>query len=255
MSLDVFFRKLAGAPGRSLLLDYDGTLAPFRTDRSQAFPYPGVREALNKIMAGEHTRLVLISGRAVADLVQLLGLDQLPEIWGLHGQERLNPDGTYRIDRPEEAALGELAEAFRWAASLGLKDRCEVKPNSLAFHWRGLDQRQIEDLWKIIFNRWPIQPPPRYLKAYPFDGGIELRAPGRDKGDAVKTILSESHPRAVAAFLGDDLTDEDGFRAIKGKGLGILIRPEYRPTGADLWLKPPRELLEFLTNWREAMRG
>jgi trehalose-6-phosphatase len=82
-----------------------------------------------------------------------------------------------------------------------------------------------------------------------FDGGLELRAPGKNKGDAVNAILAETGPGVPAAYLGDDQTDEDAFRAIKGKGLAILVRPELRPTLADVWLRPPDELGRFLRDW------
>ena len=82
-----------------------------------------------------------------------------------------------------------------------------------------------------------------------FDGGIELRVPARDKGDGVRTILGEMENDAIVAYLGDDLTDEDAFRAIKGKGLGVLVRKKLRPTAADVWIRPPKELLEFLAEW------
>jgi trehalose-6-phosphatase len=53
------------------------------------------------------------------------------------------------------------------------------------------------------------------------------------------------------AYLGDDLTDEDAFRALKGKGLSVLVRKESRTTEADCWLKPPDELLDFLKKWHK----
>ena len=56
-------RDLSAPPGGALLLDYDGTLAPFSTDRDSAFPYPQVREMLSKIIATRGTRVVVISGR------------------------------------------------------------------------------------------------------------------------------------------------------------------------------------------------
>jgi trehalose-phosphatase len=86
----------------------------------------------------------------------------------------------------------------------------------------------------------------------PFDGGLELRAPGKNKGDAVNTILNEAGPKVAAAYLGDDQTDENAFRAIKERGVSILVRPEPRPTVADVWLRPPEELGRFLREWLTA---
>src|SRR5215813_10629982 len=87
-----FFERLRGQKKRALLLDYDGTLAPFRTQRDEAVPYPGIRGALSAIMKTCQTRLVVISGRSIADLAPLLGLSPCPEMWGSHGWERKLPD-------------------------------------------------------------------------------------------------------------------------------------------------------------------
>jgi trehalose-6-phosphatase len=70
---------------------------------------------------------------------------------------------------------------------------------------------------------------------------------------AVETIIAEEGD-AVIAYLGDDFTDEDAFSAIKGKGLSALVRPEWRPTSADVWIIPPEELLSFFDRWIEACR-
>jgi trehalose 6-phosphate phosphatase len=62
-------------------------------------------------------------------------------------------------------------------------------------------------------------------------------------------------PDTPAAYLGDDATDERAFRAISGRGLSVLVRPSWRQTAAELWLRPPEELLDFLNRWLEALRG
>jgi trehalose-phosphatase len=54
---------------------------------------------------------------------------------------------------------------------------------------------------------------------------------------------------AVLTYLGDDLTDEDAFNALHGRGLSVLVRGSQRKTAADLWIKPPQELLQFLEKW------
>jgi trehalose-6-phosphatase len=61
--------------------------------------------------------------------------------------------------------------------------------------------------------------------------------------------------KPAAAYLGDDNTDEDAFKSIKGRGMGILVREEFRPTEADAWLSPPEQLLQFLKYWHHAGKG
>jgi trehalose-phosphatase len=83
----------------------------------------------------------------------------------------------------------------------------------------------------------------------PFEGGIELRASGHTKANAVHAVLAETNEDCAVAYLGDDVTDEDAFRAVKPRGLAVLVRPELRKTAADVWLKPPHELASFLQMW------
>ena len=146
LDLDRFFQTVHTTPRRALLLDYDGTLAPFRVEREAAVPYPEVRAALNAILQARHSRLVIISGRVVNDLLPLIGLDQRPEIWGSHGWERLLPDGRYTIAPLGQRQAEGLATARAWIAERGLQDTCEDKPASIAVHWRGLSLRAIQAL-------------------------------------------------------------------------------------------------------------
>jgi trehalose-phosphatase len=252
-----FFRRVRNADKRLLLLllDYDGTLAPFHVDPARARPYPGVCERLDAIMQDRCTRLVLITGRWTRDLLPLLTLKQRPEIWGSHGWEQLKPNGDYAVAPIGEAALAKLLDADALEARIkSLGGRCERKPGGFAVHWRGLAPNQIANIQSEVFENWMDQGLHRDLVWHDFDGGVELRAPGRNKGYVVDTLLAES-PGAAAAYLGDDLTDEDAFRAIQDKGLGVLVRPEFRPTEAGLWLRPPAELLDFLDRWRDAARA
>ena len=87
------------------------------------------------------------------------------------------------------------------------------------------------------------------LDVFEFDGGVESRACETDKGDAVRTFLSEISPDTPSAYLGDDTTDESAFRAMQGRGISVLVRPKWRRTSAKLWLKPRDELLDFLGLW------
>ncbi|MEE4310598.1 MAG: trehalose-phosphatase [candidate division KSB1 bacterium] len=247
--IEALYKDLAGAQHSVLMLDYDGTLAPFRKQRDQAFPYNGVRDILSRIIQTKCSRVVIISGRWTEDLIPLLGLDVLPEIWGSHGIERRMPNGQLTVMEMPEVSLKGLAEAEEWIETNLLSAYSEKKPGCLALHWRGQKESLIHDLRDRVTAAWRPVAEEHNLLLHSFDGGIELRVPGLDKGHAVKTILNEVDSTTPCAYLGDDLTDEDAFKQIRGRGTGILVRKEYRPSAAEVWIKPPEELLTFLKNW------
>ena len=66
----------------------------------------------------------------------------------------------------------------------------------------------------------------------------------------MKTVLSQTSENSAVAYLGDDMTDEDAFQAVKARGLAVLVRPQFRPTAADVWLRPPEELVAFMQHWK-----
>src|SRR5271154_6224670 len=252
IEVEQFMKAVARSPVSALLLDYDGTLAPFCLNRQQALPFPGVTELLQEIIANGRTRVVIITGRSAHEVIPLLAVHPSPEIWGCHGLERLRPDGTWETPRVGERVLRALADADHWLRDQGLHNRAEFKTGAVAIHWRGLDEATAAETRGQVLLGWlPIaQGTP--MELLEFDGGIEMRVPGRDKGDAVRTILHEIGPEVPVAYLGDDLTDERAFLALGTLGLSVLVRPEWRETAAALWIRPPEDLREFLTRWLQA---
>src|SRR5450631_3208252 len=246
-----FFERVSHAPSRALLLDYDGTLAPFTPDRMRAFPYKEIPDLISQIMRHQ-TRVVLVSGRPAKELLLLSGIHPHPEIWGSHGAERLHPDGSYEVDAFPEEQQAALELVARSLQASGLGARTETKPGGIAVHWRGISSEEQATIENKVRNLWSSPMVEYGMQLLSFDGGLELRATGKNKGDAVAAILGEIGPQAAVAFLGDDPTDEDAFRAIKGRGLAVLVRTEPRPTMADVWLRPPEELGRFLRSWLTA---
>lgn len=246
-----FLHRLSTAPASVLLLDYDGTLAPFQTDRHRAYPYPEVVPILESIVQCGKTRVIIVTGRPVAELKTLLGPFDV-EVWGSHGLERMLPDGSYRqvsID-PETAKL--LSQVEAWVTAAGLSSHAEIKPGGIAIHWRGMPDAEIERVEAQTLEGWRSLAERPELKLLKFEGGLELRIVRPDKGDAVAAVLEDSDAEdsdTAIAYLGDDLTDEDAFRVLDGRGLTVLVRPEYRETRAKVWLKPPQELIGFLEQW------
>jgi trehalose 6-phosphate phosphatase len=252
IDLDQFFAELHEHASQLLMLDYDGTLAPFVARRERAEPYPGVREILKSIAADERCRTVIITGRPAAEIPPLLQQrEPRLEIWGSHGWERLHADGRHVPPVLDDDTIAMLMEEWQWLCASFPSDRIERKPVSVALHWRGTAQGTMMTLHSLASKRWSTLHRLAAVELHEFDGGIELRARGRGKGDAVRTLLEESVAPYAAAYLGDDQTDEDAFAALEGRGLRVLVRREPRPTRADLHLVPPNELLLFLARWHE----
>ena len=204
LQVEQFLKSVTQAPRSLLLLDYDGTLAPFHQERDQAFPYPGIAEVLQEIIRGGHARVVIISGRDTSETIPLLGLHPFPEVWGLHGMQRRTPDGRVEMLRLEEGYLDALSDADRWLGYQQLRHTAEFKTGSIAVHWRGLSEWEIEELRGRVLLGWKPIAQDAGMELLDFDGGIELRPPEADKGDVVRLLLGEVGPGTPAAYLGDD---------------------------------------------------
>ncbi|MGD9609263.1 MAG: trehalose-phosphatase [Desulfovibrionaceae bacterium] len=245
---------LSGRREGVLLLDYDGTLAPLTPDRDAAVPYPGLLDILSRLPRAGSGRAVVVSGRPIEAIEGFLGPAAPAEIWGCHGALRRLPDGRREglvlspqwaaaLDRAAAAVPGELR-----ATAL------EPKPVSLALHWRGLPEEAVRSLSRHIEPVWFGLAREAGLELHGFDGGLELRPPGWDKGRAVRCLAREQ-PGAVLVYCGDDRTDEDAFTALGPDGLGILVRLRWRPTAARYHLTPPGELSVFLDRIAAAFEG
>jgi trehalose 6-phosphate phosphatase len=249
--LKEFFGAFASGVTPFLLLDYDGTLAPFRVDRFQARPWAGVQEILLRIERQGRTRIAVISGRSAHEIVPLLGIDPPPEIWGLHGAERLFPDGRRELQQAPSAAREKLNKLRAILKRDSLGGHFEDKANGAVMHWRGASPHKaklIEQRTRALFE--PLAGTDG-LALLEFEAGLELRV-GCDKGGAVEAILRGTDPGAPIAYLGDDITDEAAFRAVNrvsSPSLSVLMRRQWRETEAEIWLRPPVELREFLNGW------
>jgi trehalose 6-phosphate synthase/trehalose 6-phosphate phosphatase len=246
--------RVAAAPASALLLDFDGTLAPFRVDPASVRPWAGVRELLEQIRGTGRTTIAVLTGRPAGEIVPLLGMSPPPVVWGLNGAERL--DATGRVERQPLAVEDRMdlvaALELLQFANLDERIRIERKWNAIAVHWRGVDEGRMRTSRTRVMELFRNSSWVAGMRTMPFDGGVELRT-GRNKGDVVRLILRSLAPDTPVACLGDDETDEGAFRAVSEAGLGILVRREPRPSAARAWLRPPEELRRFFTSWLHAL--
>lgn len=245
--LDKFWISLSNAENKVLMLDYDGTLAPFVIERNRAKPYPFVPEILNRIIKAEKSKVIVISGRSAGEVADLLALECDIEIWGSHGMERITSDGNHSYQIIEDKEI--FIKAYDLVLSIVEQQMIERKHGSIVVHVRGVEKKKadktltsVKDIWQELVKNKP-------LELMLFDGGIEIRSTLMNKGLVIDKILSEYPKDTIYAYVGDDRTDEDAFRKLKNKGLTVLMKAEKRDSLADLHLIPPDDLETFLKNW------
>ncbi len=250
-----FWQRLKTAKDPLLILDYDGTLAPFRVERMEARPLPGIPEVLSYITGQGLARLAVVSGRPVAELVELMGeAAHRIVLSGAHGWEWREPGQQTQAEKISPQIDSSLANARELALVSGgrllgdereARKRVERKTASVAVHVRGLGPQkagewmaQIEKLWSPLTG---VE-----LELMFFKGGAEIRAAKNNKGEAVNTLL-QRHPGAdLVIYMGDDRTDEDAFRALPDNGVGIRVGEPPAESAARYRVEGIEGVLEFL---------
>ena len=251
ISLPEGFWDTVKSSARTLLvLDYDGTLAPFRISRDDSRLTPDLLALIQSIASGSSTVSVL-SGRPLGELIQFL--EGLPvHLVGEHGWDTRAADGRmvrYPIPEKTAEALGWAASTAR-AAGLGL--HLEIKRTAVVLHTRGLPEPEALELQRRCRLLWETAPVVAPLRLSPMDGGLELRAAGRDKGLALRELIESAEEGSLPVFLGDDLADEDAFREVVTRGFGIRVGPTARPSLASGRIETCDAIVDFLGCWRSA---
>lgn len=233
-----------------LMLDYDGTLAPFHVDRMQARPLPQVLDALRYLASQSNVTPIIISGRPVPEVQTLLGTADITII-GSHGYERYDSGAGVRA-MPIGNAQGQLLDdAHETALALVAADRVERKVASVAVHIRGLSDEQQQSVGAAIVGAWAPMVVGGSTELRPFNGGLELRAVGRSKGTAVREVLEGNLADALPIYIGDDDTDEDAFAALPHGGIGIKVGSPGAATHAQGRLPDCEAVERLLVAWSE----
>ena len=237
-------------PRLAVFLDYDGTLTPIVDDPDAALLPEATRRALAAL--AERTTVAIVSGRDLDDVRAKVAVDGLAYA-GSHGFDILHPDGTRHQLATELTPALDAAQAVldeRLADLPGA--RVERKRFAIAVHDRQVhdadDRARIAEICAEVAGEHPQLRPTGGKRIHELRPDIDW-----DKGRAIDALLEELDLRDHRpVYLGDDLTDEDGFRAVLAAGgLAVVVRGEERdrPTIAQAVLDDPdqaRELLEQL---------
>lgn len=224
----------------ALFLDMDGVLAPLAATPDAVVPDARRTAVLLRLAERLDGRVAIISGRTLAEIDRIADNAATPAS-GVHGLERRRADGS--LDHAEaDPAVREAVVAFERFA----RDRpgliVEDKAMSAGLHFRGApaEAEAVTALANDLAEGTGLALQSGKLV-------VELKTPGTDKGTALKAFMREApFAGSMPVMLGDDQTDEDGFRAaVDLGGFGVLIGPP-RDTAAVHGLADVEAVLTWL---------
>lgn len=232
----------------ALFLDYDGTLTPIVQRPEMATLSDETRSAVRRA-AGRLTTIAIVSGRDLAGVREMVGLDNLVYA-GSHGYDIQGPHGLSMQHEQAQTCLPDLdeaEEALRQRLTRIAGCHVERKRFAIAVHYRQVDEIDLPEVERAVDE--VQREHPRLRKR----GGkkiFELQPDvAWDKGRAVLWLLRKldlDQPDVLPIYVGDDVTDEDAFRALQGWGIGICVDCADRPTHAEYSLRDTRHVREFL---------
>jgi len=235
-----------------IFLDFDGTLAPITETPDKAILHDKVRLLLKEISGSLRAKLAFISGRSIEDIKNKIGLKNAIYS-GNHGLEIEGPKIKFKPIVPPgfRKTLERLRDGLEAKTSSFKGILIEDKGLSLSLHYRLVEKEHIPQI-KTIFHETVIVPLVRNkIRIKTGKMVLEARPPVEwDKGKVVLWLLARQvfvskNMRVLPIYVGDDVTDEDAFKALKNKGLTIFVG-EPKESHAQYYLRNPDEVVDFL---------
>ncbi|WP_343600637.1 trehalose-phosphatase [Mycobacterium sp.] len=233
----------------AVFFDFDGTLSDIVDNPDAAQLSEGAAAALTALTA--RCPVAVLSGRDLADVRDRIGVAGM---WyaGSHGFELTGPDGAHHQNEAAaasipllEQAVAELRGQLRHIAGVVV----EHKRFGVAVHYRNVARDRVGEVTAAVRMAGQRSA----LRVTTGREVIELRPNVNwDKGKTLRWLLDHirgpSGPPLLPVYLGDDITDEDAFEAVRDDGVGIVVRhgdDGDRATAARFALDNPDRVREF----------
>lgn len=235
----------------ALFVDLDGTLLDLVDRPEDARARPGVIEVLRSLERRSGGALALVSGRSLVQIDEILEPLVLPAA-GQHGYERRRASGNVSQAATNLDVLSKLRESFLDFARSHPGTFVEEKGASMALHYRRAPSAESDllDLARSLAGALPEQFRMQRGKMV-----LEVKPSGRTKGTAIEAFMEEEPFRGRRpVFLGDDVTDEDGFRFVNATD-GISIKVGSGETEAQFRLPNVAAVVEWLERYDQFLEN
>ena len=232
-------RALTQVAGRERVLvatDFDGVLAPLVLDPMASRPQEGTIDALRALATRPGVTVAVASGRDLATLRALTGLDDSDGVVliGSHGGEASealtsgSPAPNSGLTDVEQAALGGALEALETIAARFPQARIERKPAGVVLHTRGMAEAEAETAARAALAVPQDVPGVRAMRG---KSVVELSVLDVSKGSALAALAARCAAEATVYF-GDDVTDETVFSALDVAEAHVTIKVGEGETAA-----------------------
>lgn len=243
--MDEFLQKILAARLFVLFLDYDGTLVDLQPIPEEAALHPEQKKLLAEL--AQKIYMVFVSGRSLIDLMNRVAVDRVGYI-GNHGLEIRcqGKDWVHPRARSIEPELTDFLNLLM-EKTKGLDGvRLENKGLSGSVHYRCTPGGQRRKLRNLVFKE--IEKHSRSLRLVPGKKVLDVRprVPW-DKGRAIIKYLSCLGIREpiLKVYIGDDLTDEDAFKILNSRDIGIVVG-NHKETAARFRYRGIKDVWELL---------
>ncbi|MGQ7351714.1 trehalose-phosphatase [Quadrisphaera oryzae] len=248
---------LAAAPAVLLAFDFDGVLAPIVEEPGSARALPASAEALAALAAldaADRVRVALVSGRAMDSLREVSGPPEGALLVASHGAEG---DGVpSELDDDQRALLGRVVDAVHAVVEAHPGTSLELKPAGAVLHTRSADRRAAAEASRQVEEGPGSWEGVRSLRGKEV---VELSVVEADKGSALTALrdrLAErSGARPAVLYAGDDVTDEDAFRALDRSAGDVGVKVGEGETAAEFRVGTPEDVSALLQHLVSVLRG